>query len=58
MLYIDISATGLFKMNTFCVCTIVKQKIKINTEYLAEVVCEFGADPISDDITVTSEVRL
>ena len=27
-------------------------------EYLAEVVCECGADPISDDVTVTSEVRL
>ena len=27
-------------------------------EYLAEVVCKFGADRISDDVTVTSEVRL
>ena len=27
-------------------------------EYLAEVMCKFGADPISDDVTVTSEVRL
>ena len=27
-------------------------------EYLAEVVCKFGADPISDDVTVTSEVRI
>ena len=26
-------------------------------EYLAEVMCEFGAGPMSDDLTVTSEVR-
>ena len=26
-------------------------------EYLAEVVCKFGANPISDDVTVTSEVK-
>ena len=27
-------------------------------EFLAEVVCKFGADPISDDVTVMSEVRI
>ena len=26
-------------------------------EYLAEVVCKFGADPITDDVTMTSEVK-
>ena len=27
-------------------------------EYLVEVMCKFGADPMPDDVTVTSEVRL
>ena len=28
------------------------------SEYLAEVVFKFGVDPISNDVTVTSEVKL
>ena len=38
-----------------------RRNAKLSThlpEYLAEVMCKFGADPISDDVTVTLEVRL
>ena len=45
----DISATR--KRRSAKLCTHLP-------EYLAEVMCKFGADPISDDVTVTSEVGL
>ena len=49
--------------NPFTSHALSPQRVNVETrnfahlsEYLAEVVCKFGADPISDDVAVTSEL--
>ena len=60
-----IGAEGDIKLPPFTYCSISPQSINVECktlphppEYLAKVVYKFGANPIADDVTVMSEVKL